>query len=109
MITLAGDLGAGKTTLVRAICEGLAVADVSAVTSPTFALIQEYAAPRGTIVHADLYRLKSSAELDALGWDEILATADVLLVEWPERAGRCQHMRLRLNSNMIASMQGVAC
>lgn len=86
VITLAGDLGAGKTTLVRAICEGLAVADVSAVTSPTFALIQEYAAPRGTIVHADLYRLKSSAELDALGWDEILATADVMLVEWPERA-----------------------
>jgi tRNA A37 threonylcarbamoyladenosine biosynthesis protein TsaE len=40
-----------------------------------------------------IYRLKSSAELDALGWDEILATADVLLVEWPERAaGRCQHM-----------------
>ncbi len=62
------------------------MSDLSAVTSPTFALIQEYAAPRGTVVHADLYRLRSRAELDALGWDEILATADVMLIEWPERA-----------------------
>jgi tRNA threonylcarbamoyladenosine biosynthesis protein TsaE len=86
VITLAGELGAGKTTLVRALCDGLGVADLSAVTSPTFALLQEYASPRGAIVHADLYRLRSDAELEQLGWDELVASTPVLLVEWPERA-----------------------
>ena len=86
IVTFSGDLGAGKTTLVRAICVGLDVADPAAVTSPTFALIQEYAAPRGPVVHVDLYRLRSARELDAIGWDEVVATAPVLLVEWPNRA-----------------------
>lgn len=86
VITLEGDLGAGKTTLARALCDGIGVADVSVVTSPTFSLVQQYEAPRGPVVHVDLYRLRSSAELDALGWDELVATAPVLLVEWPERA-----------------------
>jgi tRNA threonylcarbamoyladenosine biosynthesis protein TsaE len=62
IVTFAGDLGAGKTTLVRAICAGLGVSDLAAVTSPTFALIQEYAAPRGPVVHVDLYRLRSVKE-----------------------------------------------
>lgn len=86
VITLEGDLGAGKTTLARAICAGLGVADVHSVTSPTFSLVQQYEAPAGPIVHVDLYRLRSEAELDALGWDELVTTAPVLLVEWPERA-----------------------
>ncbi|MBL0172650.1 MAG: tRNA (adenosine(37)-N6)-threonylcarbamoyltransferase complex ATPase subunit type 1 TsaE [Gemmatimonadaceae bacterium] len=85
VLTFSGDLGAGKTTLIRAICAGLGV-DVVAVTSPTFALIQEYAAPRGPVIHVDLYRLRSTAELDAIGWDELVANAPVLLVEWPDRA-----------------------
>lgn len=85
-ITLAGELGAGKTTLVRALARGIGVADLHAVTSPTFALMQEYGAPDGPVVHADLYRLKSDAELEALGWDEVVATAPVLVIEWPERA-----------------------
>jgi tRNA threonylcarbamoyl adenosine modification protein YjeE len=83
VVALSGDLGAGKTTLVRAICAGLGVADLAAVTSPTFALVQQYDAPAGPVVHADLYRLRSPAELDALGWDELVAEAPVLLVEWP--------------------------
>lgn len=86
VVTFSGELGAGKTTLVRAVCEGLGVTDPNLVTSPTFALIQQYPAPSGTVVHADLYRLKSDAELDGLGWDEIVANASVLLIEWPERA-----------------------
>lgn len=86
VITLAGELGAGKTTLARALCAGLGVVDIGAVTSPTFALLQEYESPQGVVRHADLYRLRSAAELEALGWDEIVATASALLVEWPERA-----------------------
>ncbi len=86
VITLAGDLGAGKTTLARALCAGLGVTDLDQVTSPTFSLVQQYPAPRGPITHVDLYRLRSDAELDALGWDELVATAPVLLIEWPERA-----------------------
>lgn len=86
VLTLEGDLGAGKTTLARALCAGLGVTDLDAVTSPTFSLVQQYASPAGTVVHVDLYRLRSEAELDALGWDELVATASVLLVEWPERA-----------------------
>lgn len=86
VITLAGDLGAGKTTLARALCAGLGVTNLDEVTSPTFSLVQQYPAPRGPITHVDLYRLRSDAELEALGWDELVATAPVLLIEWPERA-----------------------
>lgn len=88
VITLRGDLGTGKTTLARALCRGLGVFDVNAVTSPTFAIIQEYPAARGTVTHADLYRLKGDTELDALGWDEIVDGAYALIVEWPERSAR---------------------
>lgn len=88
VITLRGDLGTGKTTLARALCRGLGVLDANGVTSPTFAIIQEYPSARGSITHADLYRLKGDAELDALGWDEIVESADALIVEWPERCTR---------------------
>ncbi len=86
LVTLTGDLGAGKTTLVQAICKALGVTEP--VTSPTFALIHEYAAPAGRIVHCDLYRLESPADVASLGLDDLLADPDViLLVEWPDRAG----------------------
>jgi tRNA threonylcarbamoyladenosine biosynthesis protein TsaE len=86
VVTLEGDLGVGKTTLARALCAGIGVPNVDVVTSPTFSLVQQYEAPGGAVVHVDLYRLRSDAELEALGWDELVATASVLLVEWPERA-----------------------
>lgn len=85
VVTCSGELGAGKTTLVQAICAGYGVVDE--VTSPTFALVHEYSAPRSPVYHLDLYRLESPAQLDALGWDEMLSTRAVCLIEWPERAG----------------------
>ncbi len=85
VVTLAGDLGAGKTTLVQAICRGYGVAEP--VTSPTYALVHEYRAPRGVVHHLDLYRLEDPRELDNLGWDEIVSATALVLVEWPERAG----------------------
>ena len=85
VVALRGELGAGKTTLVQAICRGYGVAEP--VTSPTYALVHEYAAPRGPVWHADLYRLRGPDELDALGWDELVASDRLGLVEWPERAG----------------------
>lgn len=84
VVTLAGDLGAGKTTLVQAICRGYGVAD--AVTSPTYALVHEYASPRGPVYHLDLYRIEHARELDGIGWDEITAADALVLVEWPSRA-----------------------
>ncbi len=86
VITLEGDLGTGKTTLARALCGGLGVLALDAVTSPTFSLVQEYDAPRGPVVHVDLYRLKGAADLETLGWDELVDRSPVLLVEWPDRA-----------------------
>jgi tRNA threonylcarbamoyl adenosine modification protein YjeE len=86
VVALHGELGAGKTTLVRALSEGLGVHDVSGVTSPTFAIMQEYETARGAVLHADWYRLRRAEELDQLGWDELVASARATLVEWPERA-----------------------
>jgi len=85
VVTLAGDLGAGKTTLAQAICRGYGVTEP--VTSPTYALVHEYASPRGAVYHLDLYRLENPRELDGLGWDEIVGAQALVLVEWPERAG----------------------
>jgi tRNA threonylcarbamoyl adenosine modification protein YjeE len=85
VVALHGDLGAGKTTLVQAICRGYGVRED--VTSPTYALVHEYAAPRSLVRHLDLYRLASPADLTNLGFDDFLGDEAVLLVEWPERAG----------------------
>lgn len=85
IVTIAGDLGAGKTTLVQAICRGYGVTDE--VTSPTFALVHQYSAARSPVFHLDLYRLKSADELTNIGWDEIMAESALMLIEWPERAG----------------------
>lgn len=85
IVTVAGELGAGKTTLVQAICAGYGVVDE--VTSPTFALVHEYQAPRSPVHHLDLYRLDRPDQLDEIGWDELVSARAVVLVEWPERAG----------------------
>lgn len=85
LVALAGDLGAGKTTLAQAICRGFGVTE--GVTSPTYALVHEYEAPRGRVYHLDLYRLDRPDELTNLGWDDIIGTDALVLVEWPARAG----------------------
>lgn len=85
VITLSGDLGAGKTTFARALIRHLADDEALEVPSPSFTLTQTYALPRFTVVHADLYRLSGPAELAELGLDD-LGKNDVLLVEWPDRA-----------------------
>jgi len=86
IITLAGDLGAGKTTLAQAICAGYGVTEP--VTSPTFALVHRYDAPRSPVYHLDLYRIQRPSELVNIGWDEISTSHALVIVEWPERAGK---------------------
>jgi tRNA threonylcarbamoyl adenosine modification protein YjeE len=86
LITLSGDLGAGKTTFARALIRHLAGDQGIEVPSPTFTLIQSYELPRFPVVHADLYRLSGPAELAELGFDDLPPDA-VVLLEWPDRAG----------------------
>jgi tRNA threonylcarbamoyladenosine biosynthesis protein TsaE len=85
VVLLYGDLGAGKTTFVRGLVQGLCGADTN-VVSPTFTLVQTYPTSKGTIYHYDLYRLEADDEaaLAELGWEDGLLDG-ITLVEWPER------------------------
>jgi tRNA threonylcarbamoyl adenosine modification protein YjeE len=85
MVTLSGDLGAGKTAFARALIRHLADDETLDVPSPTFTLVQTYALPRISVVHADLFRVGQASELTELGVDEAAADS-VVLLEWPDRA-----------------------
>ena len=85
LVTLSGDLGAGKTAFARALIRHLAGDETLDVPSPTFTLVQTYALPRFSVVHADLYRVTHAGELAELGVDEAAENA-VVLLEWPDRA-----------------------
>src|SRR5262245_53066196 len=84
-IALFGDLGAGKTTLARALIGALLGESAPEVPSPTFALRQTYCAPRLAVSHFDFYRLSGAHEAHELGFEEALQTG-AAIVEWPERA-----------------------
>jgi tRNA threonylcarbamoyladenosine biosynthesis protein TsaE len=85
VVALQGDLGTGKTTLAQAICAGYGVTEP--VTSPTYALVHRYEAPRSAVYHIDLYRLEGPQQLTNIGWDEVVTSAALVIVEWPDRAG----------------------
>ena len=88
VILLTGDLGAGKTTLVKGIAEGFQAALADDVTSPTFTLVHEYRGPRATLYHIDLYRVDTERELETLGLDDLAAPDSILLIEWGEKFPR---------------------
>ena len=84
VVFLRGELGAGKTTFARAFVRRLLPG--ARVKSPTFALVEPYALPKGSLYHVDLYRVSDPSELDALALRESMAPGNGLLIEWPERA-----------------------
>jgi len=85
VIGLSGEMGAGKTTLVQAICHGLGARALA--TSPTYALVHHYEAGTTPVYHVDCYRLKHPDEARDLGFDDMMREPAVVLIEWPERAG----------------------
>ena len=84
VVYLEGELGAGKTTAVRALARGLGVDE--ATSSPTYALVHRYAGRRGPVFHLDCFRLRTPAEAADLDWEGLVSEGDALLVEWPEQA-----------------------
>ena len=93
LVLLRGDLGAGKTTLVKGIATGFGAAEEEDVTSPTFTLVHEYRGPRANLYHIDLYRVDTPRELETLGLDDLRAEGSVLLIEWGEKFPRLQRER----------------
>lgn len=78
-----GDMGAGKTTFIKVICEVLGVEDL--VSSPTFSIVNEYLSKDGKIYHFDFYRIKDLQEAYDIGYEEYFYSGDRCLIEWPER------------------------
>ena len=87
VVLLIGNLGAGKTTLVKGIAEGTGAAREEEVSSPTFTLIHEYGNPV-RLYHIDLYRLETEREVESLGLEEIFAAGRLVLIEWGEKFPR---------------------
>jgi tRNA threonylcarbamoyladenosine biosynthesis protein TsaE len=93
LVLLRGDLGAGKTTLVKGIAKGFEAASEEDVTSPTFTLVHEYRGPSATLYHIDLYRVDTARELETLGLDDLMGDNSVLLIEWGEKFARFERER----------------
>jgi len=88
LVLLRGELGAGKTTLVKGIAEGFDAAAEEDVTSPTFTLVHEYHGPTADVYHIDLYRVDTPRQLETLGLDDLIDDTSVLLIEWGEKFPR---------------------
>ena len=88
IVVLRGDLGAGKTTLVKGIAEGFRAASEADVTSPTFTLVHEYRGLAANVYHIDLYRVDTPRQLETLGLDDLIDEKSVLLIEWGEKFER---------------------
>ena len=88
LVLLRGDLGAGKTTLVKGIAAAFEAAAEEDVTSPTFTLVHEYRGPRANLYHIDLYRIDTPRELETLGLDDLRSENSILLIEWGEKFPR---------------------
>jgi tRNA threonylcarbamoyladenosine biosynthesis protein TsaE len=88
LVLLRGDLGAGKTTLVKGIAAAFEAAAEEDVTSPTFTLVHEYRGPRVNLFHIDLYRVDTPRELETLGLDDLRSENSILLIEWGEKFPR---------------------
>lgn len=90
VVAISGDLGSGKTELIKGVCDYFDVADM--VNSPTFTIINQYTGTLNddeiNILHIDLYRIKNEKELEEIGFDEFIHSEDFIkLIEWPEKAG----------------------
>jgi tRNA threonylcarbamoyladenosine biosynthesis protein TsaE len=107
LLLFRGPLGAGKTTLIRALIAGLGVA--GPVRSPTYTLIEPYPLAGGDLFHVDLYRLRNPAELDDLGFADLLDGRSLCLVEWPERApGLAGHADLLIDMDVAGRLRKIA-
>ncbi|HRH68447.1 MAG TPA: tRNA (adenosine(37)-N6)-threonylcarbamoyltransferase complex ATPase subunit type 1 TsaE [Flavobacteriales bacterium] len=108
VFALHGDLGAGKTTLIKAFCKALGVADRT--SSPSFAIVNEYRTGTGDpLYHFDLYRLKATEELDGIGFDEYLDSGAYCFIEWPELAEghlppEALHVRIEVSASGVRTL-----
>jgi len=104
IFAFSGEMGAGKTTLIKAICRALNVGQV--VSSPSFALVYEYISPEaGTIYHFDLYRIEDISELYDLGYEDYFYNDSICFIEWPEVAEDLLppgtvHVRIEVNPDL---------
>ncbi|WP_423146579.1 tRNA (adenosine(37)-N6)-threonylcarbamoyltransferase complex ATPase subunit type 1 TsaE [Rubrolithibacter danxiaensis] len=78
-----GEMGAGKTTFIKAICKELGITDT--VSSPTFSIVNEYVSPSGPVYHFDFYRLKNETEALDLGYEDYIYSGNYCFIEWPEK------------------------
>ncbi len=93
LVLLTGNLGAGKTTVVKGIVEGFQAASQEDVTSPTFTLIHEYRSASVEIYHIDLYRVDTQRELETLGIDDLFGPRSLIIIEWGEKFERFRKER----------------
>ena len=107
LLLLEGDLGTGKTTLVKGIAEALHAAQADEVTSPTFTLLHEYGGSREgqpvKLYHMDVYRLESERQLETLGLDELLTPDALVLVEW---GGKFKSIRKKATGEILIASEG---